>query len=144
MASEARRSGVTVDCEDNLAELLALFHPGEGVCTLGERKHLIDDRLDAARAHELQHLGELTPIAHGRAEHRQLVPENALQVRLRACSRGGATGHQSAALDQARQTLAITVPTHTIDHHIDAAPIGKIAYLPCKVLRRVVDYRIVH
>jgi hypothetical protein len=93
MVSWARRSGVAANFEDNLAKLFAIFHPGEGMCAIGQRKHLINDRLDAALADEIQHFSELTPIAHGGPEHRQLVPEDALQVGLRARSSGGATGH---------------------------------------------------
>ena len=114
------------DFEHDFAELFALFHPGERVGAIGKREDLIDDRLDAALAHEIQHLRELTQIAHGRPEHRQLIPEDAPQVSLRARSRGGATGHQAAALDQAGQAFGITVAPHTIDHHIDAAPVGEL------------------
>src|SRR5581483_4071743 len=71
------------DREDDLAELLAGLEPPVGVGDLREREHAVDDRPRLPGLDQLAHGAEVLRHPHRRAEHRQLLPPDAVQRRRR-------------------------------------------------------------
>src|SRR6266850_3348194 len=83
-----------LNLQDHFAKLRAGFEIGMRGSCFRERKHAIDDRLEASRSHKLHHRQQFRFCSHVRAEQRKLAAEKKPEIHLRVESSGGPAGYE--------------------------------------------------
>ncbi len=110
-----------------------------GLLYLAHRERLAEGRFEGAVPHEFQCLLGLAGGGHRRPDDLQLVPEDAVEVRLRAAPGRRAAGDDPPPFHEALQRVAPGVGTDVVDDHVDPAVVGQVPNLAGEVGLRVVD-----
>src|SRR5258706_3094992 len=128
-----------LNLKDHFAELRAGFEIGVRGGTLCQRKHAIDDRLEASRSHKLRHRQQFRFCAHVRAEQRKLAAEKKPEIHLRVESSGGPAGYEAPRRSKAGEAFVPRGGANVFEHDIDPAFPRNAAHFVTNFLRFVID-----
>src|ERR671915_921222 len=116
------------NAEHYLAELLAALHALVGRCRLGKREDLVDDRLHLAGLDEVEHALEVRLRAHRRAEHRKLLPPDAMQRCRRVRTAGRAAHDDPPGVRGSGQALLPRRLAHVLDDDVGPAAARRLLH----------------
>src|SRR6267143_3653192 len=128
-----------LNLEDDFTELRAGFEIGVRLRASGQRKHAIDDGLEAPRSHKFQHREQFRFCTHVRAEQRKLPAEEEPQVHPGVESGGGAAGHESPGGREAGEAFVPSGRANVFKYDINPALSCDAAHFVADFLRFVID-----
>ena len=129
-------------CEHELAVLLAGLEPPLRRLHVLERPHRVDERPDAPLREEARDGAELRVAGHRRAEHVELLPEDAVQARGRIAARRRARDHEAPAAAQRLDRGRPGVGADVLVDDVGAAAARQLPHRREHVVAAVVDGRV--
>src|SRR6266850_5110759 len=122
-----------LNLQDHFAELRAGFEVGVRLRASSQRKHAINDGLEASRSHKFHHCEQLRFCAHVRAEQRKLPAEEKPEVHPGVESGGGPASHESPGGREAGEAFVPCGGPDVFEHDIHPA-------LPCDASNFLADF----
>src|SRR5438132_3491641 len=113
------------DVDDDLPVHVAARHLGERRGRVRQWVARPDQRLERPVRAQLQQAAQLGLRAHGRARHRDIAKEDAVQLCGRIGSRSGATDHHHAARPDRAQAQLPRRLANRLQHGVDAEAAGR-------------------
>src|SRR5882672_11007148 len=122
-----------LNLEDHLAKLRAGFEIRVRGGSFGQRKHAIDDGLEAPRSDKFHHREQFRFCSHVRTEQRKLPAEEEPEVHPGVESSGGPAGHESPRRSKARKAFVPSGGANVFEDDVHAA-------LPCDAANFLADF----
>src|SRR5216684_3806317 len=128
-----------LNLQDHFAELRAGFEVGMCLRASGQRKHAINDGLEAALGDKFHHREQFRFCAHVGAEQRKLPAEKEAKVHPGVESGGGPASHKPPGGREAGEAFVPSGGANVFEDNVHAALSCDAAHFLADFLRFVID-----